>query len=364
MNTAHVDELERIEMDDGFVWRPVRRHFGIEAFGVNAYSPREAGAQVVEEHTESQLGHEEIYLVLRGRARFTIDGNEHELGPGQLVFVRDPSLKRGAVGLDEDTLVLALGGKPGDGVRGVGVGGDVRRGPRAAGKGAGRGDPDPRGGARRARRAPGAALQPRVHGGARWAPSRRAAPPAARGRARAEVDRRRRGGQRLRRDPRRARVSHLKTASSRTIVAIVSSHNRRESTLRALTSFFGQSCVDDYTLSAVLADAGSSDSTADAVAAAFRSCTVVAVSDLHFWASAMAIAERRARERSPDFLLWLNDDVELHPNALSALLAPAHQAHDAIVAGRLADPVSGKVYLRRRSDECLAPVSPHHRSRE
>jgi len=113
MNTAHVDELDRIEMPDGFVWRPVRRRFGIEAFGVNAYSSREAGAQVVEEHSESDLEHEEIYLVLRGRARFTIEGDEHELGPGELVFVRDPVLRRGAVALDADTIVLALGGKPG-----------------------------------------------------------------------------------------------------------------------------------------------------------------------------------------------------------------------------------------------------------
>jgi tetratricopeptide (TPR) repeat protein len=113
MNVAHIDELDRIELDDGFVWRPIRRRFNIRAFGVNAYTPREAGAQVIEEHTEERLGHEEIYLVLRGRAQFTVDGNQHELGPGQLVFLRDPSLRRGAVGLTADTVVLALGGKPG-----------------------------------------------------------------------------------------------------------------------------------------------------------------------------------------------------------------------------------------------------------
>ena len=67
----------------------------------------------MEEHTERQLGHEEIYVVLRGRVRFTIDGNDHELGPGQLVFVRDPSLKRGGVALTDDAAVLAVGGKPG-----------------------------------------------------------------------------------------------------------------------------------------------------------------------------------------------------------------------------------------------------------
>src|SRR3954452_24011352 len=114
MSVSHIDELDAIEMPDGFVWRPIRRHFGIRGFGVNAYSAREAGAQVVEEHTEMQLEHEEIYLVLRGRAKFTVDGNEHELGPGQLVFIRDPALRRGAVALDADTVVLALGGKPGE----------------------------------------------------------------------------------------------------------------------------------------------------------------------------------------------------------------------------------------------------------
>jgi hypothetical protein len=113
MSALHVDELERIEMEEGFVWRPVRRAFGIRAFGVNAYSPREAGAQVIEEHTEKLFGHEEMYVVLRGRARFTVGGEEHDLGPGQLVAINDPSIRRGAVGLTDDTVVLALGGKPG-----------------------------------------------------------------------------------------------------------------------------------------------------------------------------------------------------------------------------------------------------------
>lgn len=113
MSWTHVDELDRIEMPDGFVWRPIRRRFDIRAFGVNAYTALEAGSPIVETHTENQLGHEEIYFVLRGRALFTIDGNEHELTAGQLVFVRDPSLKRGGVAVDADTVVLAFGGKPG-----------------------------------------------------------------------------------------------------------------------------------------------------------------------------------------------------------------------------------------------------------
>jgi tetratricopeptide (TPR) repeat protein len=113
VNTAHLDELDRIEMPDGFVWRPVRRRFDIHAFGTNAYTPGATG-RIIEEHTERVLLHEEIYLVLRGRVLFTVDGNEHDLGPGQLVFLRDPSLKRGAVALSDDAAVLAIGGKPGE----------------------------------------------------------------------------------------------------------------------------------------------------------------------------------------------------------------------------------------------------------
>jgi tetratricopeptide (TPR) repeat protein len=114
MSTMHVDELDAVEMPDGFVWRPIRRHFGIRAFGVNAYTALAVGEPIIEEHAENQLGHEEIYLVVRGRALFTIDGDEHELDAGRLVFVRDPSLRRGAVSLEEDTVVLALGGKAGE----------------------------------------------------------------------------------------------------------------------------------------------------------------------------------------------------------------------------------------------------------
>lgn len=112
MNAVHIDELDRIELPDGFAWRPVRRQFDIQAFGVNAYTPGATG-QVIEEHTERE-GQEEIYVVLRGRVRFTVGDDEHDLGAGQLVYLRDPSLRRGAVALSDDAAVLAIGGKPGE----------------------------------------------------------------------------------------------------------------------------------------------------------------------------------------------------------------------------------------------------------
>jgi quercetin dioxygenase-like cupin family protein len=108
---AHVDELEELPINHGeFVWRPVRRRFGISAFGTNAYTAR-AGQRVVEEHYERD-GHEEMYVVLRGRATFALGDDEVDAPAGTIVFAR-PGTKRGAIAAEDDTAVLAVGAKPG-----------------------------------------------------------------------------------------------------------------------------------------------------------------------------------------------------------------------------------------------------------
>lgn len=111
---AHVDSLERLPVDeeDGLLWRPVRRHFGIRAFGANAYTAERAGQRVVEEHTEATNGHEELYVVASGRATFTLDGEEHDAPAVTLVHVQ-PGTRRGAVATEDGTTVLAFGGRRG-----------------------------------------------------------------------------------------------------------------------------------------------------------------------------------------------------------------------------------------------------------
>jgi len=110
-----LDEFEAVPItEENLTWRPVRRTLGIRAFGINAYTSDEAGAQVVEEHTEAQLGHEEVYVVVSGRARFTLGEDEVDADAGTLVYVRDPATKRAAVALEAGTTVLAVGGKPGE----------------------------------------------------------------------------------------------------------------------------------------------------------------------------------------------------------------------------------------------------------
>jgi tetratricopeptide (TPR) repeat protein len=115
---TRLDDLDRIAVGDkGLEWRPIRRRFGLEAFGINAYTSSQAGGEVVEEHSEEQLGHQEVYVVVRGHATFHLDGKEVDAPAGTLVVLRDPAVRRGATAVDADTLVLAVGGKPGEAFR-------------------------------------------------------------------------------------------------------------------------------------------------------------------------------------------------------------------------------------------------------
>lgn len=107
--TVHLDEIETVNG-----WLPIRRRFGIQAFGVNAWKVQDDGRTLIGEHDESTTGHEELYVVIRGHATFTVDGDEIDAPSGTIVFVRDPALKRAAVAVEPETTIFTAGGKPGE----------------------------------------------------------------------------------------------------------------------------------------------------------------------------------------------------------------------------------------------------------
>jgi tetratricopeptide (TPR) repeat protein len=109
---ARTVQIEELARDDG--WSPLRLHFDVQSFGVNAFTANEAGGRLIGEHDEIPSGHEELYLITTGLATFTIDGEEIEAGPGTVVYVADPAVKRGAVAQEAGTTVFAVGGKPGE----------------------------------------------------------------------------------------------------------------------------------------------------------------------------------------------------------------------------------------------------------
>ena len=113
MKTLRLDEIEGLPVLGTLVWKPVRKTLGVTAFGINAYTAANDGDEVVEEHTEEQLGHEEIYAVVSGHAVFTVDGEEVDAPAGTLVYLDDVTQKRHAIARTAGTTVLAIGGKPG-----------------------------------------------------------------------------------------------------------------------------------------------------------------------------------------------------------------------------------------------------------
>jgi tetratricopeptide (TPR) repeat protein len=93
-------------------WSPIRRELGVQSFGINAWT-RAEGETIVGEHTETGSGQEELYVVIAGRARFTIDGDDLDAPTGTAVFVGEPESKRTAVALEDGTTVVVMGGKAG-----------------------------------------------------------------------------------------------------------------------------------------------------------------------------------------------------------------------------------------------------------
>lgn len=115
-------------------------------------------------------------------------------------------------------------------------------------------------------------------------------------------------------------------APSRTVGVCLASYNRRETTLRCLRDLFGAQLPAGVALAVYLVDDASTDGTAEAVAASFPAVTLMRGAGNLYWGGAMRQALGRAMETGHDFYLWLNDDIEIFPDALAKAIA----THDAL----------------------------------
>jgi hypothetical protein len=107
-----LDELDRYPAMSGSpTLLPLRRRLGFRPFGVNAWTAA-VGEHVIERHAERD-GDEELYVVVRGRARFTVGDETADAPAGTLVHV-PPDTVREAFASEPDTIVLAVGAKPGE----------------------------------------------------------------------------------------------------------------------------------------------------------------------------------------------------------------------------------------------------------
>lgn len=100
------------EISAGLPCRPVRHHFGITSFGINAWTAALVGDRILNAHDEAGDA-EELYLVHCGRATFELDGERVDAPAGTFVFA-EPGVMRTAFAAEPDTTVFAIGGRAGE----------------------------------------------------------------------------------------------------------------------------------------------------------------------------------------------------------------------------------------------------------
>src|SRR3954447_2746413 len=111
-SVARLSELPEIANDSGR-WQPLNQRLGITAFGVNGVvRDPEDTADIA--HDESDCGHQEVYVVVAGRAAFRIGDAEVEAGPGDVVAVADATETRAYRALEPATRIVCFGAAPGE----------------------------------------------------------------------------------------------------------------------------------------------------------------------------------------------------------------------------------------------------------
>ena len=90
---------------------PLQRLLNYRAAGINGWIG-DPGEGLVPEHAEDS-DNEELYVVVRGRARFTVDGVDVDAPAGTLLHI-GPGETRVAVSEEQGTIVVAIGAKIGE----------------------------------------------------------------------------------------------------------------------------------------------------------------------------------------------------------------------------------------------------------
>lgn len=147
------------------------------------------------------------------------------------------------------------------------------------------------------------------------------------------------------------------SAPHRRVTAVLACYNRKQLTLRCLRTLHAQ--ARDIDLSVVLFDDDSHDGTEDAVRAEFPQVRIIKGDGNAFWGGGMHAAMSAALEGEFDDILWLNDDVDLAPDALQILFdaeaearAKAPEALGHIILGAVVSPGTSDITYggyRRRS---------------
>ena len=96
----------KLDFDSSERFQLLRRELGVTSFGLNLMVFQPGGRSRIHRHERQ----EEVYLVLEGTLTLSVEGEEQELGEGELARVA-PEVRRQLVNRTRERLaVLALGG--------------------------------------------------------------------------------------------------------------------------------------------------------------------------------------------------------------------------------------------------------------
>ena len=107
-----LDDVVPYETEGHARWHTIRRRLDIQAFGMNAWTATDDDQQVIGEHDEADgEQHEEVYVVVSGRAAFTLDGETFDAPAPAVVAIPDPTTRRVAYAKVAGTTIVAMGGE-------------------------------------------------------------------------------------------------------------------------------------------------------------------------------------------------------------------------------------------------------------
>ena len=111
MSTYNVKRIDEMETAYGGGMRLARAALGVTSFGmqVEEFPPN---FDQYPEHSHSEDGQEEVYVVLRGSAEIEIEGKRIPLDAETIVRV-EPGVSRRIFAGPQGVRILALGGVPG-----------------------------------------------------------------------------------------------------------------------------------------------------------------------------------------------------------------------------------------------------------
>lgn len=132
------------------------------------------------------------------------------------------------------------------------------------------------------------------------------------------------------------------------LTGLMTSFNRVDATLACLENFAAATAKAGITAEVILVDDASTDDTVASVLGQHPWVTVLRGGGNLYWNRGMHQAQAHAMTHDCDYLLWLNDDTVLQPDAIGNLLATAHTlkeklGHEPIVVGSTADRVTGLI---------------------